>query len=353
VRRRNGHGGRFGRSPTFGDLARIATLDRIHYGWPPHVELAGRYDRAYTYPRVPVGLGIPNRWPYLRITPPEAAAALPPPGALYVTTVGAALAHDPDLPDPVLWAARVFHVLPSAVLALPLVWEVPTPRMTTTPTYQPHYTLAFGGGLNLDGPEEWSCRLNFSSTGALPTDAEADAALPGLVAALTAWLTVANSPFGYYVSLKWVKFNQIGANGRYTSPGVTRASYLDPAPSAVNTSSPVTVTPNQTALVVSLRTAQKRGKAHAGRLYAPALGLNITNAGLASVAQCTVLSAATHALIVALNAAVPGPTDVSILSTTGEAHHVTNVAVGLVPDTMRSRRRSLAEAPYVTSAEDL
>src|SRR5664280_3036968 len=251
-------------------------------------------------------------------------------------------------------AAEFTGALAAAFIALgsvPLLWTVPNYPEPRMPAYQPHFRLAFGGSLFV--VEQWVCRLNITSSGTLMTDGEADTALPAIVTAASTFVAD-NGWFGTGVKLEYVKLNKINSAGHYDNPSAARTSLLDPAIGGGGGGSTL---PPQVAVCATLLTAHARGKAHKGRIYLPALaGALITygvGAGTIGGGAAGAIGDATHAFIQAINAALPSPNAVSVISSTGEANHVTGVAIGSVYDTQRRRRRSLPETPYLTSALDL
>lgn len=140
--------------------------------------------------------------------------------------------------------------------------------------------------------------------------------------------------------LTMIKLNEIGTDGRYTSEGDTVQHEFDtPVPG-----SGVPLHPPQIAVAVTLRTAKRRGRAHAGRFYLPMLAQTMGPDGRMSVGAQQGLATAATTFLDDLNAALPGY-EVAVLSNvgTGEVETVTHVAVGRVVDTMRSRRTSLDE----------
>lgn len=213
--------------------------------------------------------------------------------------------------------------------------------------YQPHFRLAFGGSLFTT--EQWVCRLNVTSSTTLLTDAEADTSMAGLVAAISDFVASADTLLGTAVALEYVKFNRITPTGHYATPSTSRTTLIDPALNGAGSSN----MPPQVAIAVSLLTDSTRGKAHRGRIYLPCLVSQISGAGLIGSSGLSLLTPRAHTLIAAVNAALPSPNAVSVLSSTGEAKHVTGIAVGKVYDTQRRRRRSLREDPYSLSAVDL
>jgi len=339
------------RLPTPSDLWRIATLDRVHFGFPDGVEIAGAYDHSYfSYSDGRRLLAYSRGWPFIRY-PDTTADALGGEGALYLFTVGAALAHAPSPIPELATLAQLLGVLVPEVTALPIVWETPMARKTPVPTFQPHWTLNWGGTFDT-GPEAWSNRLNLTSSGTLMSDGEADTAFADFITAVEAWQDMAPHPFGATLNMTFIKLNKISANGKYTDPGNTRAHYYSTPRPAPNNSYGVGDLPYQCAVAVSLLTSATRGKAHRGRMYLPAINIQQTGGRIGDT-LATYLATGVHDLIAAVNAAATTPTAVSVISTTGESHHVIGTACGHIIDTLRTRRRSLVESPYLQSAQDL
>ena len=330
--------GAFPRFANLGDVLRLFSGDRATHGLPPGTH--------WTW------LAFPESWPLVTLdqgnyTGPLTAVGSP--GDLWWFTLAEMSEHAPGaIPA---WLAQLLArevseftgPLAAAFVALgsvPLIWTVPTYGAPMVAAYQPHYRLAFGGPLFTD--EEWSCRLNITSAGTLPDSTAADGMLAGLVSAVTAWVTSADSRLSTATGLSWVKFNEMNALGHYTNPDNTRLA--EPV-GVLGTGTPVM--PPQVAVVVSLLTAHARGKAHAGRMFTPALACGVGEGFLSpSASQTTGMVSNATALLNAINAVVD-PAGVSIISATGESNHVTKVALGRIFDTMRSRRRSLSEKPYV------
>jgi|SRR5664279_14801 len=327
--------GDFPRFAELGDVLRLFSGDGVTHGIPP-----GTHWTWWAFPEA---------WPLVtcdqgNYTGP--GTQLGNPGDLFWWTIAEQMEQQPGAMPAWLvellarQAARWTGPLMAAFLVLgelPLLWTVPNypePRMAA---YQPHYRLAFGGPLYTD--EEWSCRLNITSAGDLPDDAAADGMLPDLVTALSTWVTAANSNLSQATGLSWVKFNEINALGHYVNAGSSRVAEVNPI--VYGPGSPIL--PPQVAVVVSLRTAHTRGKAHAGRMFTPALAASVNGAGL--FGSGTQVAGTATSLLNAINAVVT-PAGVSIISATGESNAVTRVAVGRVFDTMRTRRRSLSESPY-------
>jgi hypothetical protein len=137
-----------------------------------------------------------------------------------------------------------------------------------------------------------------------------------------------------------IKCNEIGEDGRYANDDVVELELNPPAGGAAAT----TPAP-QVALVVSLRTGVRRGRAHAGRYYLPVPAYTVQSDGrLADSSRDGALAAAVE-FVAAINAAFGQEWVVGVTSDigTGAEHRVEALAIGRVLDTIRSRRNSLDE----------
>jgi len=325
--------GDYPRFATLGDVLRIFSNDRATHAVPPGTH--------WTW------LSFPESWPVVTCDQGNYTGPGTPlgnPDDLFWFTLAELAEHQPDAIPAwlaqllVREAAEFTGALAAAFIALgsvPLLWTVPNypePRMAA---YQPHYRLAFGGPLFTT--EEWSCRLNITSAGTLPTSGEADTMLPTLATAIGVWVAAAGSYLSSATGLSWVKFNKIAASGHYDDPDNSRTQEVTGG--IVGTGTPGV--PPQTALVVSLMTAHNRGKAHAGRMFTPCLAGGTDSGGMVAASQAAIATSMTT-LLNSINGIVT-PAGVSIVAPTGESNHVTRVRVGRVYDTMRSRRNKLTE----------
>jgi hypothetical protein len=109
--------------------------------------------------------------------------------------------------------------------------------------------------------------------------------------------------------------------------------------------------PLQTACCVSLLTA-RAGATGKGRFFLPQLAKSLDGAFLYQAGDCTLVATAARGFITDVNAVLSAggtPLKVVVASSKGYLTPVTQVKVGRVPDTMRSRRNAMAES-YVLSA---
>lgn len=109
--------------------------------------------------------------------------------------------------------------------------------------------------------------------------------------------------------------------------------------------------PPQTMLVATLLTAIPRGHGSHGRIFPPPSCTAIQSDGRASTGTRDNMATQVALLLTRLNAySEIGSIQVMSKIGSGVSSNVTNVRVGLVVDTHRSRRRSLAETAFATSA---
>lgn len=138
------------------------------------------------------------------------------------------------------------------------------------------------------------------------------------------------------------KLNRIGTNGKY----MDNEAFETVLPGPVAGSSANSI-PAQVAHAVTLQTGIARGRGSKGRFYLPPLG---THATLGTDGRITTtvrdqLATACVALIDDINDVYAGAGAVGVASDVGSGVHAAavEVRVGRVPDTIRSRRSSLAE----------
>lgn len=154
-----------------------------------------------------------------------------------------------------------------------------------------------------------------------------------------------------YAGITSVKLNRIGPNGRYADDVTREHVFSSEQPGNVAFSPPA-----QLATVVTLLSSVERGRASKGRFYLPVLQAFASTGtdGRATIAAAGTAAAASKRLIDQINDlydALP-VTDTSRMRVgiasdigSGTFREAVKVAVGRVPDTMRSRRSSLLEDP--------
>ena len=209
-----------------------------------------------------------------------------------------------------------------------------------------HRRMAFPGAhslLVLAGPlfteERWSIGLRLSRVGPGGSQQiDEDRAAPIFDAIATFW--AGNFGVGRQAALDLIKLNTIGPDGKYLQP-YTVLRELSPVVASGGTPSPF---PPQVSCVVTLETGQNRGLAARGRVFLPAPMATVQSDGRMAVADRDAISAGARALVNTINTAA-SPDRVIVASDVreGAIRQVTAVSVGLVLDTMRSRRTSLQE----------
>lgn len=174
------------------------------------------------------------------------------------------------------------------------------------------------------------------------TSGPAPALVPqDIIDACVEFHTRAGSGISNRATLTTIKFNEIGTDGRYVSSSDTVMHEFETGhPGAV-----VGIMPAQIALAVTLRTAKKRGRAHAGRFYIPWGGGTINTDGTLAPSTQTSVAASVTTFLNDLNTAADGIGRLAVASDigTGALEYITHCEVGGVLDTIRSRRKSLNE----------
>lgn len=231
--------------------------------------------------------------------------------------------------------------------------------------YVPHLSLVWGG--TFFGTETWQMGVRMSNPG-IGTDQTGDEwcadKLSDVVTDISSWWDGGQSGQSSYAHLEWVKFNAIGADGKYVNKHETHQARVSPAviPSAypnVNTRN----LPPQCALVLSLRTGFRGPREAWGHIYMPCVGVQtVTDQPYIRTVDTDAIASDFRDFIVALNdwpgVDPPNAPQVIIASKyssyvdrrsgvakTFQASNtpVTDVWVGNLIDTHRSRRKQLKE----------
>lgn len=199
-------------------------------------------------------------------------------------------------------------------------------------TYAPFTRLTASGSLgNLNGGvESWAINLSFARVAA-PTQAMVDNAF----ANVGAFISGQGSRTHISCRLRQVKLSQIDAAGHLVGNALVHTGVVA---GGFNSD----VHPPQIALVVSLGT-NSRGSQNRGRVYLPQPSVSVDpNTLTIPVADRDAVEGAF--LIMLTNLAQTLGTRPVIASTKGHNTEISRVRVGLVLDTMRSRRRKVQEA---------
>ena len=208
-------------------------------------------------------------------------------------------------------------------------------------TYPEHWLLAWGG--TFFDAEIWSCSLRMKTGATGEQMDDKTAILDDLKTDVQAFHTRTDSKVSNQAKLAWLKFNRIGADGKYASNTDTWL-YEWPTPVAGSTAP----TFPQLALVVSLLTPRARGRASRGRFYIPMGNINVETNGRISTPNAAGVAGSAKTLIQNLNdwpgfTTFPTPDVIVASGMDGSWERVTKVAVGNVIDTQRRRRGDLTE----------
>jgi hypothetical protein len=184
-----------------------------------------------------------------------------------------------------------------------------------------------------------------SALGELGMPAVDDATLAAVAGDVSSWFGLAMGSGGCSISasakLTSIKLNRIGPDGRYVDN--ESQEYIYPAPVVGNT---LNLYPAQLSTVVSLHTARERGRGSKGRVYLPpGNGAIVSSDGRLSATSAASIATGFKTLVTSLNTryTLIGRVGVASNAGAGRFEHVTELAVGRVPDTMRSRRSKLQE----------
>ena len=197
--------------------------------------------------------------------------------------------------------------------------------------------LVVSGTLYNDEQFSWSLSLIQGIGGTAPAPDEVRSEVVDAITAFWRWPGLISK----FANITTIKLNEIGPDGRYVNP----ETVLEEIEGGLVGVADSVIYPPQVALVVSLDTAIRRGRAHAGRFYLPLPGSPLLSSGTLSAAdQLSYVTQATS-FVEQLNDAMQ-PWQVGVVSDIGPGaqQRVTSLRVGRVLDTMRSRRRSLDEA---------
>ncbi len=225
--------------------------------------------------------------------------------------------------------------------------------------YPKHFRVQFGG--QFCGSEVWATGLHMSD-GLLADDFArknfASAHVLDVANAVKTWFTSTGSHVSKDCSLDFVKFNAIGADGKYMDDTSDNTIVYTTGTTLAGTGTQALPTgnryPPQIALVVTLTSARKRGPGSHGRLFLPVQPMTLTNGRIAQ-SSLTPIANAFAGLIRDLNDwpgldLGTGP-KVSLVSPNGPGYvePVTGVKIGDLLDTVTRRRNRLKEAYGATA----
>jgi hypothetical protein len=215
-----------------------------------------------------------------------------------------------------------------------------------------HLLLQWGG--KLPGNEQWSCSIRLAEqpphipgSNYVPLESDIDSWLNGAIKnAVLSYHTAQASHIDARCKLSFAKLNAVGIDGKYLNPLTHEYVFADVGGGGANYGN----FPNQNTVAVSLTTGYSRGPAHRGRFYLPLPTVQIDPNGQIAVGFIQDIEQATKTFLEAV-ADVPGidapnsmtPVVMSRKSGAPAYRVITGVSVGMVMDTQRRRRKSLAE----------
>jgi hypothetical protein len=207
------------------------------------------------------------------------------------------------------------------------------------PYTQNHWLITVGGDAWLQS-ETWQFGVRATMEGVI-TPADQQLLANALAVPTQTFYTDGALNICAQARLLWVKAAMLDEEGHYlfeTGPGL----YTYPTPVA-GTGTPLPVP--QATIAVTTLTAIARGRASKGRFYLPPATQTVQTDGRITITNADNIEGAARTWLNAINATAQ-VSNVSVMSKlgTGTTNPITAVGVGRVIDTMRSRRRSLAEA---------
>jgi hypothetical protein len=223
-------------------------------------------------------------------------------------------------------------------------------------TYPPHYLLSWGGDFVSEPLEIWSNGIRLTEDTNLDGATFPGSATGGSQDMVNHYAPMVRAHFAHIdsayssnVRLKWVKMNEIRADGRQRNQEATWASWSTLPGSVGATIGQGAITH---AMCVTFLTDASRGRASRGRLFVPHPSL-IVQSGHGfryDAARVTAVLAQWTAFLTNLCDA-PGvdgpdglvPSVVSDLETAGPYRNITKVQIGNFPDYMGSRRNRTRE----------
>lgn len=222
-------------------------------------------------------------------------------------------------------------------------------------TYQRHWLLSWGGTLG-NGSDVWAnnVRMMNPETGS-SDDLSGDAMerlLDDFVVDIRNLFADARSFIPSAVECQWVKFNEIGPDGRYVDSTTTHVRFLEGSQRFKGVSS--ASVPTFQSVAVTTTTDRQRGPASKGRLFIPQCIAPVLATGrLDPSAQAN--AAAAYAKFLTdlgnesgVDTRAIAPFVVSNVGNPGPAERITGVRVGDVPDVIRRRKSAMTEK-YVSS----
>jgi len=221
-------------------------------------------------------------------------------------------------------------------------------------TYKRHWLLSWGGTLAA-GKDIWANNVRFTNDETGQPDSIPGSTLEGMlddfVTDIRNFMRTPGVFISSAVTCKWVKFNEIGPNGRYVDTSTTHARYLTGTTGTfadINGTVSTAVPPYQS-VCITTTTDKQRGPGSKGRLFLPQCAPTLNSDGFISDAATLSIANAAGAFFTALgdeagvDVTAMRPSVVSNVGTPGPTNVITGVKVGTVPDVISRRKNQLIE----------
>lgn len=212
-------------------------------------------------------------------------------------------------------------------------------------TYVPHWRATFKGGFYASGSnipyEEWNTSLAFRPGTVREWIGGSEAAVEDLATDFKDFFVALGPAISASTRLDEVRLDSIASNGKIDQ----KPRLVDLRPQGISGGG-LMVLPPQCAVVLTLDT-EVRGRSRFGRMYLPLLGVTVGDGGIMGQAQAASLADKAAAFMTAAGNAPNVDLDwapvVASGVGSGTLNEVKSVRIGRAIDTMRSRRRDLAE----------
>lgn len=221
-------------------------------------------------------------------------------------------------------------------------------------TWTPYLRVAWGGKF-VGTPEVWTNSLKFVYLSNLvPTVTQIQAMYTGVWAALSKWMTANSGTDGASLissdaTLNWLKINPINGDG-LQYPGDTLV--YEPGTPVAGAAAPTAAYYETWAL--TLNTGLKRGRAHAGRIFPPAVVGVITTGGQQNINAAAFQALGLAKAMLSMQTAIRTASDVgsfsvcspgnSVKGTTPKSTIITGVTCDTIPDVQHRRTNRLIAA---------
>lgn len=220
--------------------------------------------------------------------------------------------------------------------------------------YQRHWLLSWGGSL-AGGKEVWANNVRFQNrvSGSVDviSDSRMESMLDDFVTDIRAFHTSADVFISRNAKVEWVKFNEIGPDGRYKDQTKTHARFLTSAPGALQIMAGASTAgaPTYQSVCITTTTDVQRGPGSKGRLFLPQCAVPLQETGDILPGNATLIANRAAAFFTALgdesgiDVEAIAPAVVSNVGNPGPMNRITGVKVGNIPDVISRRKNALLE----------